>query len=369
MKATRQLRQLARRGPAAVALPAALLAALAAGTGCKKHGVEILDEQAQSGEDHQLADVLAAARKMGETPASPEAFRALSLELDRLRGDFNADVASIAERHLVLAALGPLEALRTRTHEEQMAALALTVYPSVFGVEPHPGETAEAYVTRLCGAELPLECKQYVPEGWPVVLAAKVWRRLTGRAEDSVGNCRECDTDPTYDDAVRRYREGAQAEGAALAVRDDEIRPGFWPVAGDASTPWSGPPLLELGSQSGDARLAGQVLPPGGWRAAMAAARAGGAVLGVHLPPTMPVGTLRAIVQDAAAAGYREVAVQVRGRGFPYPLGEYRLATAFAARRAAVDVRDVDTMQILVRTLDNAAASGHVGPAHLPRDR
>ena len=66
-----------------------------------------------------------------------------------------------------------------------------------------------------------------------------------------------------------------------------------------------------------------------------------------------------AVVAAAARAGYRTVALQVRGKTYPYALGEYRIAAARGGRGESVDIRDVDTVQILVRALD--AAAGRAG--------
>jgi hypothetical protein len=83
--------------------------------------------------------------------------------------------------------------------------------------------------------------------------------------------------------------------------------------------------------------------------------------------PRTEVRHVRAVVVGAGKAGYRAVALQARSRLFPYPLGEYRIATARAGggRAESVDIRDVDTVQILVRALDAATgrATGGTPPA------
>ena len=79
-------------------------------------------------------------------------------------------------------------------------------------------------------------------------------------------------------------------------------------------------------------------------------------MLGVHLGPDDRVETLRVIGRDARRAGYRELALQVRGEHFPYELGEYRLA--LGGRGRAADVRAIDTIQVLARSLDAARSRG-----------
>jgi hypothetical protein len=62
------------------------------------------------------------------------------------------------------------------------------------------------------------------------------------------------------------------------------------------------------------------------------------------------------VLDDAATAGFTEVALLALAPGFPYTKKEYRLAIGRRARGRAVRARDSDTVQILVQGLDAAAA-------------
>jgi hypothetical protein len=85
-------------------------------------------------------------------------------------------------------------------------------------------------------------------------------------------------------------------------------------------------------------------------------------VLGVHLRPTDDVRTLRGVLRAAAVAGYGEVALMTRAPGFPWTPREYRIAVdAGKGRRLAA--RDEDTIAVLVRALDVAAAGQAQGHA------
>lgn len=88
-------------------------------------------------------------------------------------------------------------------------------------------------------------------------------------------------------------------------------------------------------------------------------------VLAVHLKPRTKVRHLRDVLRPAAAAGHRTVALQARCAS-TYLMREYRLAARGGGGRA-VDVRDVDTIQYLVRTLDATAERTGAKTLRLPR--
>ncbi len=175
-----------------------------------------------------------------------------------------------------------------------------------------------------------------------------------------------------------RVGDGEQAGRARLGRRDLDVAPDqydqhesrltrlasdeegrverdAWPEAGDNAAQWSGAPVLDLVPEP--PRFLGEPIE-GNWRERVRASRRGNGrdhVLGVHLKPRTEVRHLLAVLEAAGAAGYRTVALQARGRQYPYPMREYRLAIRGGR---TVSVRDVDTIQYLVRTLDNAAGRG-----------
>jgi hypothetical protein len=146
-----------------------------------------------------------------------------------------------------------------------------------------------------------------------------------------------------------------------LKATEERTERSAWPVAGENSSDWSGATLLDL--MPDPPTLDGEPIE-GSWRDRVRAnRRRDGArpVLGVHLGPRSEVRHLRAVLAAAAAAGYQSVALQARRSEYPYPLAEYRLTTGRGGGRA-IEVRDVDTIQFLVRTLDNDG-----GTAERPR--
>lgn len=323
------------------------LLALAA---CQQKQLAVISDD-KDADDFGLADVTAAVAEMARTPDSPPAYRALAVRLAELRPRFNDRVADHAELELAFLSLGPLRAQLAQPPDAALEALATTVWPTALGHEPKPGESPRAYLERMCGGPLAGECKYVVPEAWPVVMSAKVWARMKTRARASYGDCSACQRDPSYDRALEDFDRHDTEQQRRARMVDDRSTPAFWPRAGGNAAPWSDPPLLELGADT--VTFVGEALSDVEWRAELRRRRTGDDVLGVHLRPRQEVRTLRAALRDAAAAGYREVALVVRDGTFPYPRMEYRISTR--PRGRGLGVRDVDTIQVLVQALDAAA--------------
>jgi hypothetical protein len=334
-----------------------LLPLLALAVGCTGREVELL-QPAPDENDHGRAALLAAVEEHAALPPSPAAYRAFTTKVDALRPRFNAEVSDHAGLYVAFFALPVLEAQLERPRPEQLEALALTVLPAAFGVQPRPQETVRDYLLRVCGREQPLDCKDWVPEGWPVMLLARARRELKHKAGEALSTCTICGDESRYEQMLAHFSELVAKEDAHAKLMEDEYVPSAWPTAGEHADAWAGAPLFAIDGD-GNARLGDETLPPGSWRLALRGARAGGnTTLGVHLRPRDRLKTLRTVAADAAAAGYTELALQVRRHGFPYPLAQYRISLR-AGRR--VDVRDTDTIQILARALDALAARGAIG--------
>jgi len=308
--------------------------------------------------DHGYAALIELVRAHSAKPPAPATFRELVVHIDELRPRFNEEVHDLAELYLAFFALSAIESVVERPRDEQLDLLALTVFPTAFEVEPRKGESAQAYLLRLCGDALPRECKDYVPEGWPVVLTAKARRMLKHRAQEALSTCTTCASEEVFEEVLARYSERVARDDAFAKEHEDAYLPRRWPMAAEHRAPWSGAVLLAR--VGGEPTLGGEPLPPGEWHRLLARQRRGAAVLGVHLEPDDHVDTLKVIARDAARAGYAELALQVRDAKYPYALGEYRLALRGRARR--VDVRDIDTIQILARALDARAARSETPP-------
>jgi len=336
----------------------ALSALLALTTGCPGQQIEMVERKPDDN-DHGHAALLAAVEAHTAVPPSPVAFREFVLQIAQLRPRFNEEVSDFAELYLAFSALPVMESLVDLPRDQQLHALALTVFPTAFGLEPIAGEKPRDYLLRLCGEQQPLECKEYVPEAWPVVLSAKVRRKLKFRAQEALSGCNICGNEETYTGILERFSDKVAAEDAFAALNEGDYFPSAWSIAGGAAATWSGAPVFAIDGD-GDAVFEGEELPVGSWQQPLKQGRQGRAVLGVHLRPDDRVRTLKTIATDASRAGYSELALQVRAHGFPYVLSEYRIGLRGRGKR--IDVRDVDTIQILARVLDALHQGGHTSP-------
>jgi len=320
---------------------------------CGRERIKVVKSDGSGDFGHQL--LLDSIEKFAATPESPQAFREFHLTVEKLRPKFNETIAELAELHVTFLALGPMEKLAGEPPQEQFDKLGITVWPTALRIEPREGETPHDYVARICQAELSLECKYVVPEYWPLVLASKVWTRLRQRARDAYLFCDACQDQTSYHKLLERYDELHTAIRATTRLAKSDSAPSQWPKAGKHAAAWSDSKLLVF-ARGGGVMFEDQEVESGAWRAMIREHRDGQNVLGVHFKPTTETRLLRSLLKDAAAAGYQQVALMVRGRKFPYAVSEYRIAVR-SSRKKSVMVRDVDTIQILVQALDIAAGN------------
>jgi hypothetical protein len=336
-----------------------VLLLLVVATGCEQDEVVVRSDKGN--DSYGRKALIEAVDRFARSERSPERFRDLASTIKTLWPRFNESVASEAERNLVMMALGPL---RTRFQEPlhaQLEALATTVWPTALAVEPTPGETPAGFAERICREALALECKQVVPEYRALVLSTLVWTRLAERAREAVHTCKPCRDSEGFREAVRDYERFAREISIRKSKAEDEARPGRWPHAGDRAAPWSDMPLVVV-RKDGQATLDGQPIAPGQWQSDLGQARKQSEVLGIHMVPSTRVRDLRAILSDAAQAGFSLVALQARATEYPYALLEYRIATGRKRDSRLVRVRDVDTIQVLVQALDALAADDGLPP-------
>jgi hypothetical protein len=343
--------------------PGSMFLALAlALTGCAEDDISV----SSAGQaDYGRGEVMAAVEALSTSDRSPAAYRRMAEAVRAARPHFDEVTAELAERNLVFLAVPPLVAWHGRPLDQQLEALALTVWPTALGVEPKPDEQPREYLERVCRGELALECKNIVPEAYSLALSALVWRRFKERARDIMSDCRPCRQDQAYREALDKLERSATEIEVRAQREADDADPGHWPVGEVHAQPWSDAPLFHV-DDDGDATFRGIGVAPGTWRQVLEQDRQGSQVLGVLLEPDDRVSVLRQIVKDARAAGYRELALQVRGPEHPYPLREYRISIdrKRGRRDPAVNTRDVDTIQILVQMLDAALENG-TGPLKL----
>lgn len=303
--------------------------------------------------DFGRGELLAAVDAAAADRKSPQAIASLAGKIEELSPRFNEPVEEEAERKLVFLAIGPLEAHFADPIEEQLRVLGLTVWPIVLRVEPEEGETPKEYAARVCSGKLALECKNAVPEYWPTILSAVVWRRFKERAREAYVRCGPCKTEPSksFDKVLERYRAYQTEIGAKAALARQRAEPTRWPRAGERARIWeTNVPLLEL-LGDGSAEFRGQVVDAA-WRRMIRERRGDSEVLGLHLIPTSDVRSLRSVLKSAKAAGYRYIDLQVRDKAFPYEPLAYRLSVKNERGAKRIKVAADDSIQILVQALD-----------------
>jgi hypothetical protein len=328
---------------------------------CGRDPIDVEHQKPGESNDFGRGELLAAASEAAANSKSPAAFAKLRLTVEALRPQFNKSITKEAERLLVFAALEPMEAVAAEEPQKQLEALATTVWPVALREEPEENESAMAYVHRICAGRLGRECKHVVPERWPEVLGAVVWHRLKSRAREAYASCGDCKRDHSYKDSLERFNEHQTQAGAKAKLLKDLAHPREWPKAGENASPWQAPNLLEL-LGDGSAEFDGD--PVGtAWRTVIAEKRNKATVLGLHVPPTRDVRSLRNILRDAAKAGYKQVALMARDHAFPYARKSYLLAVS-GGSKGRVRVREADSVQLLVQALDVAAgdAAGDTTP-------
>jgi len=340
-------------------LVASLLMATA--IGCGKERLKVAEEDPQKPNDYNRTEFLRAvsAAQTGKSAVSAKAFRTLAARIRDLWPGFSESVQIEAERALVFMAIQPMEAAMEKSPIELRETLALTVWPTALLVEPEPGETAAKYVERICADKLALKCKYSVAEYRPVLLASMAWRNLKERARDAYAICDVCVNEPKYKEALASFDKHDRIMSGRAGNVEDIAHPRAWPFAGQSARPWTKVPVLSI-KLDGTAMFGTQKAIPGKWRDVIARSDTPTTPLGVYLRPKDRVRTLRAVLADAAAVGYKEVSLQVRSRKYPYDLLQYRVVTKVAPRQKIkkLMVRDIDTIQVLVQSLDANAQPG-----------
>ncbi len=321
---------------------------------CEPKQTPMVAETDDEAADFGRTALINAIVKLSESPTSADAYLAFAHRVDELMPLFNRDVKREAELRLCVLAIGPLEAQLEKPQSEQMQMLALTVWPTVLQLPVREKETVDEYILRLCKNELSIECHNVVPEYWPVVINARVWRTLKSRISVAYGRCHWCAKDPDFDDVLETSSE-SHAEVESLAKDAQSAgRPSAWPLAGKHAAPESSNRHLSFG-RKGWVTVQDERPLAGNWRVALAQMRKPGDRVGIHIEPGKSVELLLEVIGEVKAAGYEQMALTTRKREFPYDSMEYSLQVG---RKGFEDlgVHKTDTIQVLVEALDYLAS-------------
>ena len=360
---------------------AALVALVLAGAACPGCGDDPIDvQQGAGGEaDYNRGELNDAVGRFVTAGRTVEAYGALAREVAALRPGMDETVADLAELQLVVLALAPVEAARTRPVAEQTAQLATTVWPVALApaievlaadgwrdpseapVALAPGETAEGYVRRLCDSAYAVECRHVAPEWQGAILGSEAIARMTQRARTAVANCEEC-TDAAWKSAVGRWEVLDRAASTDRRRFEELGATARWPVAGTGAVDWPTVALVEI-EPDGDWMLDGTAIDPRRRGDVLRELRGGTRALGVHVVPGARLEALENALAIAGAAGYAEIALQAREPVYPWTMRAYLLPTKRKRERLG---RVTDTVQVYLRAVDAQASGGGAAAARRP---
>ncbi|ACY12669.1 hypothetical protein [Haliangium ochraceum] len=334
------------------------VALLTAGSssGCDRDPIDVKSNSASV--PYGRDELLAAVERFANGEHTPENYRVLAAEIERLQPRFNSEVAREAERNLVFLAIGPLEQYLDASPTEQLEALGLTVWPTALGYTPLPDEDAWTYTERLCGGPLNGSCKQIVPEHRASILAQLALSRFKERARTALLECEDCGKDPHFSSTMGRFVSRADELLASSGIDARRAHPKLWPISGSKAEPWSQLRVLRL-RPDGTATLEGEPVPPEERVSMLKAQRDEAKALGLRAEPATPLARIRGAARDARAAGYSQLALQARVPEFPYELREYRVQLA---EKATLKLRDEDSLQLLINSIDAKLSAGTPPP-------
>jgi hypothetical protein len=306
-----------------------------------------------------------------------QAYAELAKTTLALRPGMDRSTAEQAELKLVVLALGPMQAYSKKPIGEQVEALALTVWPTLLSnpieadevlrrrdaktadVLPQAGETAPAYLERLCGKQLAAECKQVVAEYQGSVLAALATRRATERVRIAVADCLMCSTDRGWAESVRGWEELDRVANASLHEIQRKSDPANWPIAGAASEKDPGLPEAEI-TATGEIIIGGQLY---GGTTRIEALRdlrfmhGDSSPIALHIRPDLELAKVKGILTDVRKSGAKRIAVIARGAHYPWERRVYWLADNAGTRAG---LRPTDSIQLLLHAVDHLAGPGAV---------
>lgn len=360
-----------------VALATVLLATVAA---CGDDPIDV--RNAAGGEaDYNRGELTEAIGRFVAAGRTASAYGVLAAEVAALRPQMDETVAELAELQLVILALAPVEAAQARPLAEETAMLATTVWPVALAppievlapdgwrdpseapVTLRPGETADAYLRRLCDGAYAVECRHVAPEWQGAILGTEAISRMTQRARTAVANCEEC-SEPAWRTAVGRW-EGLERAASSDRRRFEELgATERWPVAGAGAVPWPAVPIVEI-EPDGDWILSGTAIDPGRRIGVLREVRGEATALGIHLVPGARVEALENALAIAGQAGYPAIALQAREPAYPWQLRAYLVPATRKGRRTRLG-RATDTVQVHLRAVDATASGDGAAAARRP---
>jgi len=320
---------------------------------CNSSKVERVAPHSEEGPDFGRTALWKAMTTFSVSKKTPIDYQRFVNRVQELTPLFNRSVQNEATLRLLTLAILPLEVGHSASPQQQVKMFATTLWPSIVEIPVLQEETPKTYVKRLCNTAFALDCNQVVPERWPDILQAKVWRALKIRLEVAYGHCHWCRDDPHFADIIERVRKyHVQAEVLARKALA-QGKPSLWPVAGPLAAPLDSS-LHVLSFQKGGGILwDGNILKQGDWRAFLRSSRGKATTLALHLRPTRFLVEFLALCDDIQKAGYQKIALVTRHANFPYQAMQYFVNAKHPDKH---NLHHSDTIQVLVQALEYTKA-------------
>jgi len=350
-----------------------LLSFAVAASACGEDRIDV--KPASGSTDYNHDKLVAAVDRFVAAQRTPDAYAELAQTAVGLRPGMDKTVAEEAELKLMVLALGPFKSVQARPLDDQVTALATTVWPTLLSPrieedtltrkrDPRAGELAakpdeepHAYLLRICGATLAPDCKRVVPELQGQVVLALAIRHATERVRSAVTNCLMCGADPRWHEAVLAWE--ALDRNATAWISDVERRgdPDNWPLAGAAAEDDPQLPEAEIAA-SGEIVVGGHTYGPNELRLEVFKEVRGTSIaLALHVRPDITLAQLRGLLVDARKAGAKRVALVAREPVYPWRRKTYWVADGSGLRP---NLRPTDTVQLLLHAVDEVSGPGTV---------
>lgn len=350
-----------------------LIATLGILAACGQDRVEV--KPASGATDYNHDKLVAAVDRFVAAQRTPDAFAEMAQAVVALRPGMDKTVAEEAELKLVVLALGPVKAMAAKPMDEQVTALATTVWPTLLAprieedtltrkrdpraaeLAAKPDEEPRGYLLRICGNTLSSECKHVVPELQGPIVQALAIRHATERVRTATTDCLMCGADPRWHDAVLAWEELDRAATASLTAVERRADPDNWPIAGAAAEDDASLPEVEVAA-SGELVVGGHTYGPNELRLEIFKEVRGSAdAIALHVRPDITLAQLRSLLVDAKKAGAKRVALVAREPVYPWRRKSYWVADGSGLRP---NLRPTDTVQLLLHAVDEVSGPGTV---------
>jgi hypothetical protein len=280
-------------------------------------------EAAERGLSRAVDDFVAA----GRTPA---AYRELAVEAHAVV-ELDPRIAADVERRLVALALFPVNQVANDAVNAQAESLALTVWPTLLASPPpRSGESASAYLERLCHEQEVLACRTIVPEFRAHVVAARAAEHALARMKQAITDCAQC-SDDGWREIRRGWESAVRSADAALVEVQHRSQLQTWPTAGAGAVLDNRAPDVEIEIAENEIVFDGYRYDNSFRVPVLRDLRTRGTVV-FYVHPDAPLRRLTSLLRDARDAGLSTITLIARESAPPWGRKSYALSTSADVR-------------------------------------